>query len=90
METNTPRQQRPEERVIPLWDVGRPRPVGKERRKDAGARDRHVQAATGITPPEIVQQRRPTKPPLERTIRLWLVADDADLEPQPGSLVRAA
>ena len=29
METNTPRQQRPEERVIPLWGVGRPRPVAR-------------------------------------------------------------
>ena len=47
METNRPRQQRPEERMIPLGDVGRPRPVGKERRKDTGALDRHVQAATG-------------------------------------------
>ena len=72
METNRPRQQRPEERMIPLGDVGRPRPVGKERRKDTGALDRHVQAATGIAPSEVVHQRRPTKPPLERTIRRWL------------------
>ena len=80
METNRPRQQRPDERVIPLWDVGRSRPVGKERRKDAGALDRHEQAATGSAPSEVVQRRRPTKPPLERAIRLWLEVDNGDHE----------
>ena len=70
METNTPRQHRPEERVIPLWNVGRPLPVGKERRKDAGALDRHVQAGTRVAPSEVIQRRQPTRPPLEQTTRL--------------------
>lgn len=81
MDTNTRSQARPKLHVIPLWDVGRPRPVGRERRKDTGALDRHAQAASGSAPAESVERRRrPSQQPLERTIRLWLGADDAGLE----------
>ena len=90
METSTPRRQRPWDRMIPLWDVGRPRPVGNERRKDTGALDRHAQAATGTAPSELVQRRQPPKPQRERAVRLWLETDNADHEPRPGSVVRAA
>lgn len=89
METNTPGRRQPENRVvvIPLWDVGSPRAEGKERRKDRGTLDRHVQKATGSAPVELLQRREPPQPHRERAVRLWLEADD---ETPLGDIVRAA
>lgn len=81
MDANTQCQSRPKLHTIPLWDVGRPRPVGKERRKNTGALDRHAQAATGMPPAEsVVRRQRPRQEPLERAIFLWLGAEGAGLE----------
>lgn len=91
MDTNAPYPPRPSERPIPLWNAGRPRPMGQERRKDTGAPDRHAHAETGQAPPESVQRRDSTRRrTVERAIRLWLEADDTAREPQPGSLAHAA
>ncbi len=81
MDTNTQWQPRPKLHVIPLWDVGRRRPLGKERRKNTGALDRHAQAATGAAPAKSVERRQaPPKEPVEQIIHLWIGADNAGLE----------
>ncbi len=92
METNTPVRRQRENRtvVIPLWEATIPRALGKERRKDGGTLDRHVQAATGVAPVECIQRRNPPPPQLERAVRLWLETDDAEHELLPATVVRAA
>jgi hypothetical protein len=74
METSTKRTLG--ELMIPLWDVGA-RPVRKERRRDPGALDRHVEAVTGQTPRGFVDKRSTRPEPVpEQLAKLWLDVED--------------
>lgn len=66
-----------QELVIPLWDVGARRPVRKERRRDTGSLDRHIQEMTGTPPSGFSARRRVPKQAVEVMVRLWPEADDA-------------
>lgn len=92
MEKGTSGRGQTEKRVvvIPLWEAATPRPLGKERRKDGGTLDRHVQRATGVAPAESVQRRQPPQPQLERVASLWRETADAHHGSLPVEIVNAA
>lgn len=78
MDTHTTQPHTPQELVIPLWDVGARRPVRKERRRDTGSLDRHIQEMTGTPPLGFADRRqRLPKQAVEIMVRLWREADGA-------------
>ena len=69
----SPPGAQPQETPIPLWVVGRRRPVDRERRKNAGALSRHEEARTGTTPTSCLQRRNSDRetPSPSHTVQLW-------------------
>ena len=68
----TPCGDRPLDISIPLWTVGRRRPDDRERRKNAGALDRHVEDRTGTAPVGCLQRRSADLPtPPTSMVSLW-------------------